>query len=63
MLGIQKNQGNIPDDLNNFDAEFFGYSDSEADDLDFQLRMLLEKTYEAILDSGNQTSFIVNSSS
>jgi hypothetical protein len=56
FAGIQKNTGNIPDDLNNFDAEFFGYSESEANSLDCTLRMLLEKTYEAILDSGNKTS-------
>ncbi len=54
--GIQKYAGNIPDDLNNFDAEFFGYSESEANNLDYTLRMLLEKTYEAILDSGNEIS-------
>ena len=38
--------------INKFDASFFGIQNKEADSMDPQCRMLLEKTYEAIVDAG-----------
>jgi len=39
-------------DLTKFDASFFGVHPKQANAMDPQLRMLLEVTYEALLDSG-----------
>lgn len=39
-------------DLNKFDAHFFGVHGKQADYMDPQARMLLELTYEAIVDAG-----------
>lgn len=39
-------------DLEKFDAQFFSYLEKNADITDPQSRMLLEHTYEAILDAG-----------
>jgi fatty acid synthase len=38
--------------LNKFDAAFFGVNPKQANSMDPQLRMLLEVTYEAVVDSG-----------
>ena len=38
--------------LNKFDAAFFGVSPKQASRMDPQLRMMLETTYEAIIDAG-----------
>lgn len=40
------------DDLQNLDAEFFKIHQKQAEGMDPQLRMLLECTYEAIIDAG-----------
>lgn len=40
------------DDLGNFDPQFFGVHQKQAECLDPQLRMMLESTYEAIVDAG-----------
>ena len=40
------------DDLMNLDAQFFKLHQKQAECMDPQLRMLLESTYEAIIDSG-----------
>jgi len=39
-------------DLSKFDATFFGVHNKQANRMDPQLRMLLEVTYEAIVDAG-----------
>lgn len=39
-------------DIVSFDATFFGVHAKQADVMDPQLRLLLEVTYEAIVDSG-----------
>lgn len=40
------------DDLEQFDAQFFSFLQKQAECLDPQMRMLLETTYEAIIDAG-----------
>ncbi|XP_055919370.1 fatty acid synthase [Eupeodes corollae] len=45
--------GKIKDeDLENFDQQFFSVHQKQAECMDAQLRMLLEVTYEAIVDAG-----------
>jgi len=39
-------------DLTKFDASFFGVHPKQANGMDPQLRLLLEVTYEALLDAG-----------
>lgn len=39
-------------DITKFDAAFFGISPKQADCMDPQIRILLEVTYEAIIDAG-----------
>ncbi len=39
-------------EINKFDAGFFGMSSKKAESLDPGSRILLEKTYEAIVDAG-----------
>jgi hypothetical protein len=52
-LGLPKLMGTVPSDLKTFDAEFFDFNDpEEVNALDFQLRFLIEKAYEAFLDAG-----------
>lgn len=48
---IPKRMGNILD-IDKFDAQFFGVHSKQADSLDPQGRLLLEKAYEAIIDAG-----------
>ena len=38
--------------IEKFDASFFGIHNKQAQNMDPQCRMLLEKTYEAIVDAG-----------
>jgi fatty acid synthase len=38
--------------IDKFDASFFGIHNKQAQSMDPQCRMLLEKTYEAIVDAG-----------
>ena len=40
-----------------FDAQFFGMTESMAQKYGPQLHMLLESTYETIVDAGMQTSY------
>ncbi|XP_063240366.1 fatty acid synthase isoform X2 [Bacillus rossius redtenbacheri] len=51
LYGLPARTGKIKD-LSHFDAPFFGVHPKQADVMDPQLRMLLELTYEAILDAG-----------
>ena len=39
-------------DIYKFDAQFFGVNAKQVEGMDCRIRILLEKTYEAILDSG-----------
>lgn len=41
-------------DVSRFDASFFGVHFKQAQTMDPMCRMLLEKTYEAIVDAGEQ---------
>lgn len=45
-------------DLSSFDASFFGVHPKQADVMDPQLRLLLESTYEAIVDAGVNPSTV-----
>ncbi|KAF6215593.1 hypothetical protein GE061_010349 [Apolygus lucorum] len=51
LHGLPSRNGKLKD-LSRFDAAFFGVSPKQADAMDPQLRILIENTYEAILDSG-----------
>jgi len=51
MYGLPGRSGKIPD-ISSFDADFFGIPREEANLMDHQTRMLLETTFEAILDAG-----------
>lgn len=42
------------EDLENFDQSFFGVHQKQAEGMDPVLRMLLEATHEAIMDSGEK---------
>ncbi|WP_395787575.1 beta-ketoacyl synthase N-terminal-like domain-containing protein [Aquimonas sp.] len=44
--------GALIEDVDCFDAEFFGITDSDAASTDPQLRLLLEETYRAVEDAG-----------
>ncbi|XP_075559836.1 fatty acid synthase-like [Dermacentor variabilis] len=50
-LGLPERMGAIRD-LTLFDAQFFGVHPKQAHKMDPQLRLLLETSYEAIVDSG-----------
>lgn len=49
--GLPLRKGTLKD-LSSFDAAFFGVHPKQADVMDPQLRQLLEKTFEAIVDAG-----------
>ncbi|KFU85956.1 Fatty acid synthase [Chaetura pelagica] len=51
MYGLPKRNGKLKD-ISKFDASFFGVHPKQAHTMDPQLRMLLEVSYEAILDAG-----------
>ncbi|ESO05744.1 hypothetical protein HELRODRAFT_99033 [Helobdella robusta] len=51
FFGLPKRCGIIKD-VSKFDASFFGVHPKQAARMDPQIRMLLETTYEAIVDSG-----------
>lgn len=42
-----------------FDAEAFGMTDTQSDELDYVLRKSLEVAFEAILDSGKCKKWII----
>lgn len=53
LYDLPARSGKIKDeDLQNLDAEFFKIHQKQAEGMDPQLRMLLECTYEAIIDAG-----------
>lgn len=51
IFGLPKRNGTLKD-ISRFDAQFFGINPKQVENMDPQLRMLLEVTYEAIFDSG-----------
>lgn len=51
LYGLPTRSGKIKD-LSKFDAQFFGVHGKQANMMDPQARMLLELTYEAIVDAG-----------
>uniref|UniRef100_A0A8D8PNC5 Fatty acid synthase n=1 Tax=Cacopsylla melanoneura TaxID=428564 RepID=A0A8D8PNC5_9HEMI len=51
LHGLPKRTGKIKN-LASFDAHFFGVHSKQAEVMDPQLRMLLECTYEAVVDAG-----------
>ncbi|CAH0393331.1 unnamed protein product [Bemisia tabaci] len=51
MYGLPKRSGKLPN-LEFFDASFFGVHAKQANSMDPQARILLELTYEAIIDAG-----------
>lgn len=51
LYGLPMRNGTLKD-ISKFDSQFFGISPKQADQMDPQLRMLLEVSYEAICDSG-----------
>ena len=53
LHGLPKRSGKLKD-ISKFDATFFGVHPKQANGMDPQLRMLLEVTYEAIVDAGKK---------
>ncbi|XP_075418526.1 fatty acid synthase isoform X2 [Tenrec ecaudatus] len=51
LYGLPRRSGKLKD-LSKFDASFFGVHSKQAHTMDPQLRLLLEVTYEAIVDGG-----------
>lgn len=56
MYGLPRRSGKLKD-LSKFDATMFGVHPKQANGMDPQLRMLLEVTFEAIVDAGNQSKY------
>lgn len=53
LYGLPRRSGKLKD-LSKFDAAFFGVHPKQAHTMDPQLRLLLEVTYEAIVDGGER---------
>ncbi|EHB09358.1 Fatty acid synthase [Heterocephalus glaber] len=51
LYGLPRRSGKLKD-LSKFDASFFGVHPKQAHTMDPQIRLLLEVTYEAIVDAG-----------
>ena len=51
LYGLPKRSGKLRN-LSKFDAQFFGVHGKQARNMDIMIRILLEVTYEAIMDSG-----------
>uniref|UniRef100_A0AAQ5YJU9 Fatty acid synthase n=1 Tax=Amphiprion ocellaris TaxID=80972 RepID=A0AAQ5YJU9_AMPOC len=51
LFGLPKRNGKLKD-ISHFDAAFFGVHPKQAHTMDPQLRIMLEVTYEAIIDGG-----------
>ena len=51
FLGLPKGSGKL-NEISKLDADFFGVSESEANQMDAMIRIMIELTYEAICDSG-----------
>ena len=51
VFGLPKRNGKLKD-ITKFDAMFFGVHSKQAARMDPRLRMMMETTYEAIVDAG-----------
>ena len=51
MYGLPPRNGKLKD-ISKFDAAFFGVHPKQASSMDPQIRLLLEVTYETIIDAG-----------
>uniref|UniRef100_UPI00358E27BA fatty acid synthase isoform X2 n=1 Tax=Myxine glutinosa TaxID=7769 RepID=UPI00358E27BA len=51
LFGLPKRNGKLKD-ISRFDATFFGVHAKQANTMDPQLRLILELTYEALIDAG-----------
>ncbi|CAN9508637.1 unnamed protein product [Ophioblennius macclurei] len=51
LYGLPRRNGKLKD-ISHFDAAFFGVHPKQANTMDPQLRLMLETTYEAIVDGG-----------
>ena len=60
LHGLPKRGGKLKD-IKHFDATFFGVHAKQANKMDPQLRILLELTYEALIDAGVDPQGIRNS--
>ena len=61
LWNLPTRNGKMPH-MNRFDREFFGISESDVTFMDPQERLLLESTYEAIVDAGETKSSSLRSS-
>ena len=52
LHGLPTRNGKLKD-ISHFDAQFFSVHAKQANKMDPQLRILLELTYEALIDAGN----------
>ncbi|KAM6897707.1 fatty acid synthase [Xenentodon cancila] len=57
LYGLPKRNGKLKD-INHFDASFFGVHPKQANTMDPQLRLMLEISYEAIVDGGMNPSML-----
>ena len=60
LHGLPKRGGKLKD-IKHFDATFFGVHAKQAHRMDPQLRILLELTYEALIDAGIDPQTVRNS--
>ena len=60
LHGLPKRSGKLKD-ISHFDAQFFGVHAKQAHRMDPQLRILLELTYEALIDAGVDPQTVRNS--
>ena len=51
MYGMNTRMGRVKD-ADRFDGSYFGFLAQQADSIEPQSRLLLETTYEAIIDAG-----------
>ena len=58
LHGLPRRNGKLKD-LSKFDAAFFGVSPRQADAMDPQLRLLLETSYECIVDAGESHDAVI----
>lgn len=59
LWNLPPKNGKMPN-LERFDEEFFGVPESQVNLIDPQERLLLELTYEAIVDAGTMNPFTTN---
>uniref|UniRef100_A0A8C5H966 Fatty acid synthase n=1 Tax=Gouania willdenowi TaxID=441366 RepID=A0A8C5H966_GOUWI len=57
LYGLPKRNGKLKD-ISHFDASFFGVHPKQANTMDPQLRLMMEITYEAIVDAGLSASVL-----